>query len=342
MTHSIPAFLGRTKSLLSLGLVTLFIVLVVAGCGDGKGADQRIREVVEAWTGTGLAEFNTSAAVAVAEDLPASISVIEAALAEGITRNLNWAIVDTQEVEGGKIRAEVQLEAPFNIQIGDIAASYNLRFKYNLLVRGDVVEEAVLVLDSLNLISASPLLPTPTLPAPTPRPTPTETAPPPTPSPRPSITPFPTRQPTATTRPAPTPTQMPPAPTLTPVLVHEGKPNVVSFPDAQGQLALTAHWEIVIEGPSVIAVDYPFVESDDLEVFVTFKAADPQAKLTSVVIKGPGKQELASTKDVDLLWRSAFTIQETGVHRILLNPPVATGDMTVNLLITFHLTAPTQ
>ena len=341
---SIPACLRKATNFSLLGIVALAAALLITACGGGKDTDERVREAVESWTATGLADFHTAVAGDVMEDLPASISVIETALATGIARNLNWAIIDTQEIEGGNIRTEVQLEAPFDIQIADVASSYNLRFKYELLVSGDIVEEAALVPDSLNLISASPLTPTPTVPAPTPRPTPTATALAPTPSPRPSATPFPTRvpvpSPTATARPTATPTQAPPVPTLTPVLIHDEEPNVVSFPDAQGQPALTAHWEIAIDGPAVIAVDYPYVEGDDLEVFVTFEAADPRAELTSVVIQGPGNQLLASTEGVDLLWRSAFSIQETGIHRILLTPPVATGEMTVNLLVTYHITAP--
>ncbi len=60
----------------------------------------------------------------------------------------------------GGIRAEVQLEAPFDVQLGGAARTYSLRVAYNLLVSGDSVEEAILIIDSLDLVSASPPPPT--------------------------------------------------------------------------------------------------------------------------------------------------------------------------------------
>ena len=95
----------------------------------------------------------------VAREIEASPQAIEVALAESVAHNLDWAIVDTREVSGG-IRAEVQLEAPFDVQLGGSARRYNLRVAYNLLVSGDSVEEAVLIIDSLDLVSASPPPPT--------------------------------------------------------------------------------------------------------------------------------------------------------------------------------------
>ena len=138
-----------------LAAVLLAALLLGAACGGGEDASERVRKAVAAWTATGMDDLPGRMAGFVAGEIEASPEVIEAALAESIAHNLNWAVVDTREVQGG-VRAEAQLEAPFDIQLDGAARSYNLRLAYNLLVSGDSVEEAILIIDSLELVSAAP------------------------------------------------------------------------------------------------------------------------------------------------------------------------------------------
>ncbi len=150
---------GRGIGIAQLAAALLAALFLGAACGGGEDTGERVRKAVAAWTATGLDDLDGRMAGFVAGETEASPQAIEAALAEGVAHNLNWAIVDTREVSGG-IRAEVQLEAPFDVQLGGSARRYNLRVAYNLLVSGDSVEEAILIIDSLDLVSASPPPPT--------------------------------------------------------------------------------------------------------------------------------------------------------------------------------------
>ena len=150
---------GRAIGIAQLAAVLLAALLLGAACGGGEDTGERVRKAVAAWTATGLDDLAGRMAGFVAGEIEASPQAIETALAESVAHNLNWAIVDTREVSGG-IRAEVQLEAPFDVQLGGAARTYSLSVAYNLLVSGDSVEEAILIIDSLDLVSASPPPPT--------------------------------------------------------------------------------------------------------------------------------------------------------------------------------------
>ena len=150
---------GRAICIAQLAAALLAALFLGAACGGGEDTGERVRKAVAAWTATGLDDLAGRMAGFVAGEIEAPPQAIETALAESVAHNLNWAIVDTREVSGG-IRAEVQLEAPFDVQLGGAARTYSLRVAYNLLVSGDSVEEAILIIDSLDLVSASPPPPT--------------------------------------------------------------------------------------------------------------------------------------------------------------------------------------
>ena len=146
---------GRAIGIAQLAAALLAALLLGVACGGGEENGERVRKAVAAWTATGLDDLAGRMAGFVAGEIEAPPQAIETALAESVAHNLNWAIVDTREVSGG-IRAEVQLEAPFDVQLGGAARTYSLSVAYNLLVSGDSVEEAILIIDSLDLVSASP------------------------------------------------------------------------------------------------------------------------------------------------------------------------------------------
>lgn len=193
---------------------------------------------------------------------------------------------------------------------------------------------------SPTVTQAPSISPTPT-PTPTPKPTavpiPTPTPPPsPTATPKPTPSPIPTPTLTPTLRPSPSPT---PSPTPSPVL-KEGLLAVVRFRDRAGEPALVAHWTVDVEAGELVAIEYPFIGGDNLELSVFMGSEEGGAVLRGTYMAAPDGDRLFDLHDFSSSWNGDAVAPLDGTYRIYFDNTTAETPKVMHTLVTYHRRAP--